>query len=426
MTMDIQRHIQPPVSPFDARILVPTEFVSLNNGISIFLINTGTEDVMRMEFIFRAGMAQEYLPLLATSTNKMLTEGSKKYSSEELNSILDYYGIFLNLSVEKDTAGLIVYFLNKHIEKALELICEILFYPVFPIKELNILMKKRLGWYRIAREKVQNLAMDQFFESVFGNHHPYGRQVSEIDFEGMSPSLLKDFHAKFYKPEKMTVIISGRIPKQTVGLFEDYFGVMRSKEIYIEDSENFIKGANEKKMHIEKSGALQTAFRIGSSTINKRHSDYPGLKFLNVILGGYFGSRLMKNIREEKGFTYGVHSTVSSMDLSGFKVISTEVGKKYSEQAADEIYKEIRLLQTKPVENKELEVIRNYMSGDMIRMFDGPFAIAESFKAVWEFGLDFNYFIRLMKTIRTITSDEILRLANTYYNIDDLYEITAG
>jgi predicted Zn-dependent peptidase len=424
--MDIQRHIQPSVFPFDARILVPTEFVSLENGISLFLINAGTEDVVRMEFVFRAGMVQEYLPLLATSTNMMLTEGSEKYISEELNSILDFYGIFVNLSVEKDTAGLTVYFLNKHIEKALELIGEILFRPSFPEKEMNILMKKRVGWFRIAREKVQNLAMDQFFESVFGIHHSYGRQVCEKDFEGMSPSLLKDFHAKFYKPEKMTVIISGRIPEKTVSLFENYFGALRSKEIYIEDSGNFIKGANEKKIHIEKAGALQTALRIGSSTINKRHPDYPRLKFLNVIFGGYFGSRLMKNIREEKGFTYGIHSSVSSMDLSGFKVISTEVGKKNREQAADEIYKEIHLLQTKPVENDELEVVRNYMAGDMIRMFDGPFAIAESFKAVWEFGLDYNYFIRLMNIIRTITPDEILRLANTYYNIDDLYEITAG
>jgi zinc protease len=426
MKMDFQRNIQPRVFPFDVKILSTTEFVSLKNGISLFLINAGTEDVMRMEFVFRAGMVREYLPLLATSANMMLTEGSEKYSSEELNSILDFYGIFLNLSVEKDTAGLTVYFLNKHIEKALELIAEILFHPAFPEKELTLLMKKRLGWYRVAREKVRNIAMDQFFESVFGSHHPYGRKVYENDFEGMTPSLLKDFHAKFYAPEEMTVIISGRIHDRTIDLFKKYFGELRSKKIYIEDSGNVIKGSVEKKMHVKKAGAIQTAFRIGSSTINKRHPDYPGLKFLNVILGGYFGSRLMKNIREDKGFTYGIHSSVSSLDLSGFKVISTEVGKNNSEQASAEIYKEIQLLQAKPVENKELEVARNYMAGEMIRMFDGPFAIAESFKAVWEFGLDYNYFIRLMNTIRTITPDEIKRLANTYYNIDDLYEITAG
>jgi predicted Zn-dependent peptidase len=420
------RRIQPPVHPFDARILVPIKSVTLRNGTSLFLIDAGTEDIMRIEFVFRAGMALEYLPLLATSSNMMLTEGSEKYTSEELNSILDFYGIFLNLIAEKDTAGLIVYFLNKHFEKALELIVEVLFHPEFPEKELGLLMKKRLNWYRINREKVQNIATDKFFESVFGSHHPYGRMVQETDFEGMMSSLLKDFHTKFYLPEKMTMIVSGRIPERAVDLFEKYFGDLHSEKIYTEDSKNLIKGESRKKEHIKKKGAIQTAVRIGSPAINKRHPDYPGLKFLNVLLGGYFGSRLMKNIREEKGYTYGIHSSVSSFDLSGFKLISTEVGKENAGQAIDEIYKEIRLLLKEPVAQDELEVVRNYMSGEMVRMFDGPFAIAESFKAVWEFGLDLNYFVGMMNTIRTITPDEILRLANTYYRLDDLYEITVG
>jgi zinc protease len=420
------QRIQPSVFPIIAVMDVPVEPALLKNGISLFLINAGTEDIMRMDFIFRAGLVREYIPLLASSTNMMLTEGSEYHNSEELNAILDYYGIFLNLSAEKDFAGLTVYFLNKHIEKALELIKEILFHPVFPGKELDLLMKKRLSWYRINREKVQNIATDQFFESVFGPHHPYGRQVSENDYEMMSPALLKDFHSKFYLPENMAVIVSGRIHEKTTELFGKYFGELHSGKIFTMDSSNFLKGSSEKKIHLKKSGAIQTAFRIGSSTINKRHPDYQGLKFLNMILGGYFGSRLMKNIREEKGFTYGIHSSVSSLDLSGFKVISTEVGKKNEEQAADEIYKEIRLLQTKPVAQEELEVVRNYMSGEMVRMFDGPFALAETFRAVWEYGLDYSYFVKLMNTIRTITPDEILRLAGTYYKIDDLYEITAG
>jgi len=420
------RLLQPPVNPFDARILVPVKPVTLGNGASAFLINAGTEDIMRIEFVFRAGMAQEYLPLLATSVNMMLTEGSEKYTSEELNSILDYYGIFLNLTAEKDTAGLIVYFLTKHLEKTLELIAEILFHPEFPEKELEILMRKRLNWYLINREKVQNVASDKFFESVFGSHHPYGRIAMKDDFNGMMPSLLKDFHAKFYLPEKMTMIVSGRIPDTAVDSFEKYLGNLHSEKIYSEESKNIILGESRQKEHIKKKGAVQTAIRIGSSSINKRHPDYPGMKFLNVLLGGYFGSRLMKNIREEKGLTYGIHSSVSSYELSGFKLISTEVGRKNAGQAIDEIYKEIGRLRSEPVPDNELEVVRKYMSGEMVRMFDGPFAIAESFKAVWEYGLDLNYFVGMMNTIKTITPDEILRLANTYYKAGDLYEITVG
>lgn len=420
------RQIQPPLSPFSARTEVPVESRSLKNGASMFLINAGTEDVMRIEFVFRAGVIQEYLPLLATTTNMMLTEGSEMHSAEELNSILDYYGIFLNLAAERDTAGLTVYFLNKHIEKVIELINEILFHPSFPEKELDTLMNKRLSWHRINMEKVQNLANDQFFESLFGSHHPYGRKLDEKDFKIVTPHFLKDFHSKYYAPEKMAVIVSGRIHEKAISLIENYLGNIYSRTLFIEDPAGFLNGATEKWKHIKKEGAIQTALRIGSPTINKRHPDYPGLKILNVILGGYFGSRLMKNIREEKGFTYGIHSSVSSLDLCGFKVITTEVGKANTEEAIREIHNEIKLLQSEPISNDELEVVRNYMAGEMVRMFDGPFAIAESFKAVWEFGLDFNYFKGLMDSVRTITPDEITRLAKMYYNIDDLYHITAG
>jgi len=424
--MTTLQRLQPPIFPVNAGINIPAELISLSNRMPLFLIKAGTEDVMRIEFVFRAGIVYETIALVATSTNMMLSEGSVNYSAEELNSILDYYGIFLNFSAEKDTAGLTIYFLNKYIEKVLELMNEILFHPAFSDRDLDTLLKKRLSWYRINKEKVQNLATDNYFESVFGSNHPYGRQVQESDFEVIKSSFLREFHKKYYNPEDMTVIVSGKIPEKTIGLFERYFGELHLEKTSSTDSAVPIKGSFVKKKFIEKKGALQTSVRIGSATINKRHPDYPGLKILNVILGGYFGSRLMKNIREEKGFTYGIHSSVSSLNLSGFKIISTEVGKKYTKKTADEIYKEIRLLQTLPVPKDELEVVRNYMSGEMVRMFDGPFALAESFKSVWEFGLDNNYFLNFIDKIRTITSDEIIRLAQLYYNIDDLYEITAG
>ena len=150
------------------------------------------------------------------------------------------------------------------------------------------------------------------------------------------------------------------------------------------------------------------------------------MKILDSILGGYFGSRLMKNIREEKGYTYGISSSVSSLDLTGYKVISTEVGQKTSQRTIEEIYNEIRLLQSVPVEKDELDIVRNYMSGEMVRMFDGPFALAESFKSAWEFGLDNSYYHSFAEKIKTIGPDEITELAKTYYNIDELYEVTVG
>ena len=424
--MNNLQRIQPPVFPIEKVIIPDAKSFSLNNGVPVYMIEAGTEDIMRLEFVFKAGQVKDNQPLLSSTCNMMLSEGSQNYTSEELNRLLDFYGVFLNQSAEKDSAGIVLFFLNKHIEKVLEFAHEILFRPSFPDSELTSLMRKRLRWYLVNREKVQNLAIDQLFESVFGKHHPYGYQISEQDFENITPLMLTDFHKKYYTPENMAIIISGKIHNRTTELLNSFFGNLDVKTNNHNDSVRKIESDTQKKIFVNKPGTVQTAIRIGSATINKRHPDYTGLKVLDSILGGYFGSRLMKNIREEKGYTYGIHSSLTSLDLSGYKVISTEVGQQYLRKTIDEIYKEIKLLQSTPVKKEEMSVVRNYMSGEMVRMFDGPFALAESFKSAWEFGLDNSYYYRLAEKIKTIDQDEIIELANTYYNIDELFEVTVG
>jgi zinc protease len=424
--MNNLKRIQPPVFPVERVIIPEVKLLNLNNGVPVYLIDAGTEDIMRLEVAFRAGQVREHTPLLSSTTNQMLSEGSHNYSSEELNKLLDYYGAFLNLSPEKDLAGVVLFFLTKHIDKILELTREILFNPVFPEAELNALMKKRLRWYLINREKVGNQAIDQYFESAFGKNHPYGRQLKEKDFEMMNPTLVKEFHSKYYTPDNMTVILSGKIHPATSEFLNKYLGDINTVNNKNTDSMIAIRGEELKEVHIEKPGAVQTAIRIGSATINKRNPDYPGLKILNTILGGYFGSRLMKNIREEKGFTYGISSSVSSLDLSGYKIISTEVSPKNEWATINEIFREIKILQNEPLNEDELAVVRNYMSGEMVRMFDGPFAIAESFRSAWEFGLDNNYYRSLSEKILKIKPDEIMELARKYYKIDELYQVTVG
>jgi predicted Zn-dependent peptidase len=390
------------------------------------MINAGTEDIVRVEFIFNAGNAEENIPLLASSANAMLSEGTRTYTSGAINKMLDFHGAFYNLYTDKDTGGLIIFALKKHLKKILELAVEMLFYPIFPASELKALLKKRMRLFLVSREKVENLALDMFFESVFGSDHPYGRQVVADDFSNLEPVMLRDFHKKHYSPQSLAVIISGKPDDKVHNILNLTIGAKGSTATSLNTQAKIPEYQKNIRTHIEKKGALQTAVRIGSATINKRHPDYPGLKITDMLLGGYFGSRLMKNIREGKGFSYGINSLVSSLNLSGFKVISTEVSKKNTQKTIDEILKEIRLLQSIPVDMEELTVVRNYMLGEIVRMFDGPFIIAESFRSVWQYGLDNLYYYRLAEKIRTIEPDEITLLAKTYYNIDDLNIITAG
>ncbi|MBA4321251.1 MAG: hypothetical protein C0408_00390 [Odoribacter sp.] len=424
--MKLNRRTQPEIRPVELNSIPEAELFCLKNGVHVYIIEAGTEELMRIDFIFDAGQVREDFPLVGSTTSSMLLEGSLFHTAEELNNSLDFFGAFINLSFQKDSSGVTVFFLNKHIEKIVDLCHEILFKPAFPENELNNLQKKRLQSYKMNRKKVQNLATDKYFESVFGPGHPYGKQIFLPDFENVTRSMLLNFHNDYYAHGNMTVIISGKIHIETKAILNHYFGGLGLLTVLPGNKNIAISGNLNRKEFIEKKGALQSAIRIGSTTINKRHNDYNGLLVLDTILGGYFGSRLMKNIREEKGYTYGINSSVMSFVQTGYKVILTEVGKKHTKKAIEEIYKEIRLLQTKPVEPGELNIARSYLAGEMLRMFDGPFALAESFRAVWEFGLDNNYYYNFAEKIKTIEPDEIIDLANTYYKIDDLYEIVAG
>ncbi len=422
----IRSMAKPSVSQVDPG-KIPEPFpVELKNGLPVFLFDSGTEEIERIEFTFDAGNIRESVPLLASTVNLMLQEGTEKYRSVRLNRLLDMYCAFFQPYTDSDRAGIIICFMNKYAGKALELAREMLFFPLFNEKELKLLTKKRFQQYCIEREKVHRLASDEFFESIFGKNHPYGRTTVPDDFANIRLSDLAEFHSAFYKPENMAIIVSGKINEKLIDLLNEYFGGFSLKYANVCKSALSPKGEENRIRHISKPGSVQCAIRIGSSTINKRHPDYPGLKIVNMILGGYFGSRLMKNLREEKGYTYGISSSVISLNMAGYKSISAEVSKLFTQKAIDEIYMEIRQLQNEPIGKEELETVRNYMIGELVRMFDGPFTIPESFRSVWEFGLDNSYFYRLASKIKSIDPDEITELARTYYNIDDLYQITAG
>ena len=417
----------PPVNDLKLENIPKVKEVSLKNGVSLFLIPAGLEDLMRLDFIFKAGQVFEDIPLQASSTNMMLLEGTHSHTAEGINLLLDYYGTFPNLFTEKDSAGLSIIFLNRHKEKIPEMCREILFSPSFPEKEFNILINNRLQRFIINREKVQNIARDTFFETIFSSQHPYGRQLSTTDFENISTDNLAAFHRKQYTTGNMTIIASGRIHDSMADFIDKLFG-----NIDLDKTEEYAEAPvlkpNEypQKISVKKEGAIQTAIKIGKATINKTHPDYQGLKIVTMILGGYFGSRLMRNLREDKGYTYGVHAALSSLHQSGYFAVSTEVGSIHAHQAIEEIYREISILQQKPLEDSELEIVKGYMMGELLRLFDGPFSTADSFRSAWEFGLGPDYYFGYEEKIKTMTSEEIIHLARTYYNIKELIEVTAG
>jgi len=406
----------------------------LNNGMPLYLIDTGTQGLIMIELIFPAGLWYQPSPLLASTANAMLNEGTSKYSSAEIAGKIDYYGAFLEMESGKDFAYVSLYTLNKHLKNTLPLLEEIIKNSIFPEREFEIYLQNKKQKFIVNNEKVGFVAGKKFNEILFGNDHPYGYNVTLNDFDRLKRKDVVGFYDRFYKLDACRIIAAGKIPDDLIYMLNKHFGGCDcSKDIPrvgggkgLERRVSLPFGEDRGEVFIPKKDALQSAIRIGKKLFNKKHPDYMGMQILNTVLGGYFGSRLMANIREDKGYTYGIYSVLVSLQNEGCFFISTEAGVVVCNKAIDEIYGELRRLREELIPKEELELVKNYMLGALLRSIDGPFALAHKFKGIMEYGLDYGYYKMLIDTIKEITSVKLNDLANKYLQQEDMHQVVVG
>lgn len=262
---------------------------------------------------------------------------------------------------------------------------------------------------------------------IYGKNHPYSNVYSINEFEKLSLTDIKEFYKNYYTPGNCHIIIAGKVGEDVVSQVEELFG---TKKWVLQTKPNLhsykIKESTEKTAFICKDDAVQSTIRIGRKLITKTHPDYSGMQLLNLILGGYFGSRLMQNIREDKGYTYGINSILISHLKEGHFTIVTEVGATVCKDAVQEIFKEIQRLREELVSEEELTLVINYISGEMLRNLDSPFALSDSLKGNLPFGLDNTYYLQFIKELKVISAERIMELANKYLKVEDLYLIISG
>lgn len=402
--------------------------LKLSNGIELFTIDAGSQEIIKLEFIFKAGMYYQPATLIASTTNSLLETGTKSYTANQLSDGIDFYGSFIELGVGQDYACITLFSLNKYLKESLAFVEEIIKYPVFPQEELNIHIANKKQKHQINSQKVAVIARRRFTELLFGKHHPYGVDVQDKDFDRINLSEIKSFYDNYYQSKNCTIIASGHLPKDLQETLNKFFGEKEwgNNPHKIVTEQKSLDTTTQQIHFVEKEDALQSAIRIGRILFNKTHPDYFHFQVLNTVLGGYFGSRLMANIREDKGYTYGIGSGLMSLVNTGYFFISTEVGSDVTAPALEETYKEIKKLREELVSSEELETVRNYILGQVLRSVDGPFALADKFKAVWEFGLDYSYFDRYFNAVKTVTPQQIRDMANKYLRQEDLIECVAG
>jgi predicted Zn-dependent peptidase len=168
---------------------------------------------------------------------------------------------------------------------------------------------------------------------------------------------------------------------------------------------------------------VQGAIRLARPFVSRHHPDFKGAQVLNTLLGGFFGSRLMDNIREDKGYTYGIYSFLQNHLQDSAWVVSTEAGREVCEATIQEVYLEMKKLREGTIPEDELMMVKNYLIGTILGDLDGPFQIIGRWKNLVLNGLDKSYFEDSVRTIKQISGKELSELANRYLVEEDFYEL---
>lgn len=400
--------------------------MQLSNGIPVISINAGSQEVTKIELLFNAGRWHEPRRAVAGTTAKLLLDGTRQKTAQQVAEAIEFYGANIRADASVDYAQVSLYSLNKHLDRLMPLLHEVVYEAAFPEKELDIYIQNSKQRLLVSLEKVDFLAHKTFNEQLFSADYPAGYTTSPEDFDFIDPEILRSFHASQYGSGRFKIIVAGKITDRLFNLLESYFGKIKLDKPTILPTHQNVSKSKTGKVFIPKNDTVQSGIRIGKMVVNKLHPDFPALRVMKNIFGGYFGSRLMQNLREDKGYCYGVHASIAAHLHDAHLYVTTEVGGAVTQEAVKEIYAEMDRLRSYPVPEAELQLVKNYMLGVFLSDVDGAFSVSEVIRGLEVYGLKEDFYYDMIEKIRNVTAEEVQRMANEYLNQDDMLEVVAG
>ncbi len=424
--MITNRHLAPEFQTIEHINLPAPQRFNTSKGIPVFTLPDDQIEVLKLELIYPGGIIHQPKNLVSRFTSELITEGTSHFNSYELAEKIDSLGSYLFSGIDYDSSSLNLYSLSRNMGESLDILWEVLRHAHFPEDELETLREKKKQDFQINQNKVSFLAKRAFLTALFGKNHPYGNQAEAADYDQIQRKDLVQFFESNYHQQPIAIVLAGKIPPQIYDWLEEGLAEFPDSRNPMQELPKTPTFDASKNIHIEKEEALQTALRIGKISIDRNHPDYAGAQLLNLIYGGYFGSRLMKNIREEKAYTYGINSFFAPLKHATYWCISTEVGTAFTNDTIEQSFLELRKLQNEAVSTAELIRVKNYWKGRIQRNLDGVFTASDQLKNLLVNDLDFDHIERTIKTIDEIDSRQLMEIANRHWDIDELQVVTVG
>ncbi len=422
----IDRKKAPAIKRIDSIKLPDVISHRLDNGIVLYEIPMGTQDVVKLEVVFHAGRPFERKQLAAKATCNLLREGTAELSGASLADMLDYYGSALNYPFQMDTGNIVLYTLSKHFPTLLPVVYQVISAPLFSDQELEAYQSRSQNKLRIDLAKNEILAYRKITEFIFGSHHPYGYNSSVAKYQALQKADLLEHHNRCYTAANCTIFLSGKTNGDMITQINDCFSrlpVGQPQKVQFPATENL---SEPRTVFIQQKDSVQTSIRIGQKLFPQSHPDFHRLSVLNTVLGGYFGSRLMTNIREEKGYTYNIFSMLDNFVHDGYLYVAAEVGNDFVDPTLREIWKEIDRLQQELIDEEELEMVKNYLLGTYLTTVDGPFNASEVVRNLIIEQLPLERFTEMIKEVQQTEAEDLQVLARRYLNQEQMWQVIVG
>ncbi|MFA7274880.1 MAG: pitrilysin family protein [Crocinitomicaceae bacterium] len=418
----MDRKKAPSLQPIKSIEFVKPKIFDINSNVKLFFMSEVPNETSRVDLYFDAGIIKGEKGI-SSFVNGLLLSGNDLISSTEISRQMDLLGGFFESGITPENAVISVYALRENMPQLLQLIkksmAEMTCFP----KEVEELVQDKKQKFQVNLQKTRFLAQRAFQENLFYSHPDYAKVVQADYYEEVDPRDLRRFFTEFYLNGLTKIAVVGNFHQDTVDEIIDLFGTWANEKplTYAKDFKNRVGHFT-----VEKSDAMQSAIRVGRILFNKQHPDYNDFNILNTILGDYFGSRLMTNIREDKGYTYGIGSMVAEYNNFGYFMIATEVGKDFKDLTIVEIKKELHRLQTELIAQEELDLIKNYLLGQLLKSADGPYSMMDLYLSAEVHGMNYDFYNDSINSIRQITPQRIQELAQLYLCWEDMTVVTAG
>ena len=394
----------------------------LDNGIKTYCFANHDSEAVFIKFVFyNAGTISQDKFFVSTLTKTQLNKNTKDYTYKELADEIDFFGLSYSPLTSNERTTLGFSFLSRYTKDIMPLLQQIILYPRFTQDTLDTTISNLRQNYLLKLQQTNFLAQKYFVQQLYGEDNPYGNSAKVEDYDKVTKEDLKDFWQRYYSSDQCYILLAGDIQEDFYGLLNTYFGkAFNVQENGLKALKNIAPFKDGKGIiRNSLSSAVQSSIVIGRIMPKVDSEDFIPLTVLNCLFGGYFNSRLMSNIREEKGYTYGIDSALVPFKYGNTMFIVSDVAMDKTNATIEEVFKEMQRLHHERVSQEELSMVKNYMTGDFLRATDGVSEISENYDYIIRFGLRQDYNSYMLKEIRKIDAERLMFLAQKYLKPED-------